>query len=48
MGPGELAAFGTAACWTVTVMTFELAGRRIGSIPVNVLRLFLGLFFLTA
>jgi drug/metabolite transporter (DMT)-like permease len=47
MSPGELAAFGTAACWTVTVMAFEAAGRRIGSLPVNILRLLLGLLFLT-
>jgi len=45
---GELAAFGTAACWTVTVMAFEAAGKRIGSLPVNILRLLLGLLFLTA
>lgn len=48
MNPGELAAFGTAACWTVTVMAFEAAGRRVGSLPVNILRLLIGLLFLTA
>lgn len=47
MGTGELAAFGTALCWTVTVMSFEAAGRRVGSVPVNFLRLLVGLAFLT-
>ncbi|MBN2586735.1 MAG: DMT family transporter [Candidatus Fermentibacteraceae bacterium] len=48
MGAGELAALGTALCWTVTVMSFEAAGRRVGSIPVNMIRLILGLAFLSA
>ena len=47
MGTGELAAFGTALCWTVTVMSFEAAGRKVGSVPVNFLRLLVGLTFLT-
>lgn len=47
MSTGELAALGTAACWTVTVLAFEAAGRRVGSLPVNFLRLLLGLLFLT-
>jgi drug/metabolite transporter (DMT)-like permease len=45
---GELAALGTALCWTVTVTAFEAAARRIGSIPVNVIRLFQGLLMLSA
>jgi len=36
---GELAALGTACCWTVTALSFEAAGRRIGSLPVNLIRL---------
>ena len=36
---GELAALGTACCWTVTSMSFESAGRRVGSLPVNLIRL---------
>ncbi|MBD3277372.1 MAG: EamA family transporter [Candidatus Aegiribacteria sp.] len=47
MGTGELAAFGTALCWTVTVMSFETAGKKVGSLSVNVIRLFLGLVFLS-
>jgi hypothetical protein len=45
--PGELAALATACCWTVTAMAFESAGRRIGSLPVNFIRLVLALVFLT-
>lgn len=36
---GELAALGTAACWVATALSFEAAGRRIGSLTVNLLRL---------
>ncbi len=46
--PGQIAALITAACWTVTAMSFESAGRRIGSMVVNLLRLVLALVFLSA
>lgn len=36
---GELAALGTALCWTVTALSFESAGKRIGALTVNVIRL---------
>jgi drug/metabolite transporter (DMT)-like permease len=36
---GELAAIGTAVCWTVTALAFAAAGRRIGSLNVNLIRL---------
>jgi drug/metabolite transporter (DMT)-like permease len=44
---GELAALGTACCWTVTALAFESAGKRVGSLPVNLLRLIFGLGFLS-
>ena len=44
---GEIAALGTAACWTVTSMAFESAGKRIGSMAVNLIRLVMALGFLT-
>lgn len=44
---GELAALGTALCWTVTVMSFEAAGKRVGAFAVNILRLIGGLLFLS-
>jgi drug/metabolite transporter (DMT)-like permease len=36
---GELAALATAGCWTITAMVFEAAGKRVGSLSVNFLRL---------
>lgn len=45
---GELAALGTALCWTITAMSFESAGKRIGSFPVNLIRLVLALFIFAA
>lgn len=44
---GELAALATAACWTVTAMAFESAGRRIGSLAVNLIRLLFAVVFLS-
>ena len=38
---GEIAALLTAVFWTVTSMSFEVAGKRIGSLTVNLLRLYL-------
>ncbi|MHC5078251.1 MAG: DMT family transporter [Planctomycetota bacterium] len=38
---GEVAALGTAFCWTFTALAFETAGKRIGSLAVNLLRLFM-------
>jgi drug/metabolite transporter (DMT)-like permease len=43
---GELAALGTAFCWTITSMSFEAAGRRVGSLPVNLIRLVIALALL--
>jgi drug/metabolite transporter (DMT)-like permease len=45
---GELAALGTAACWTTSSLAFTAAGRRIGSLSLNLIRLVLGFFFLVA
>lgn len=43
---GELAALATAGCWTITALSFESAGRRVGSLPVNFIRLILAFLFL--
>ena len=43
---GELASLLTAVCWTLSAIFFEKAGRRVGSMSVNILRLFLGILFL--
>ena len=43
---GEMAAVGTALCWTVTSMSFEAAGRQVGSLSVNIIRLAMACVFL--
>jgi drug/metabolite transporter (DMT)-like permease len=44
---GELAALSTAVFWTVTVLSFEYAGKRVGALSLNLLRLTLGFIFLS-
>lgn len=36
---GQLAALGTAVCWTGSALFFAAAGRRVGSMSVNLVRL---------
>ena len=43
---GEIASLFTALCWTFSAIYFEKAGRRIGSLSVNIIRIFLGVIFL--
>ena len=43
---GELAALGTAVCWSITAIFFSYSGRRIGSDVVNRSRLLFALLFL--
>ena len=43
---GELAAFGTAVCWTVSSMFFERATKRIGVLAVNFYKLVFAFGFL--
>lgn len=43
---GELAALGAAMCWVFTSLTFAAAGRRIGSVAVNLIRILLALVIL--
>ena len=44
---GEFAALGTAFFWTVTALSFESASRKVGSLAVNIIRLVIGLAFLS-
>lgn len=44
---GEFAALLTACFWTVTSLSFETASNKIGSVAVNILRLVIGLVFLS-
>ena len=43
---GELAAFGTAICWTVSSMIFEKATKRIGVLSVNFYKVVFAFLFL--
>ncbi len=44
---GELAALGTAFCWTITALAFETASRKVGSVAVNFIRLIMALVLLS-
>jgi drug/metabolite transporter (DMT)-like permease len=44
---GEFAALLTAFFWTVTSLSFEAASHKIGSVAVNIIRLIIGLAFLS-
>ncbi len=44
---GEFSALFTAMCWTLTAMSFEAAGKRVGSLAVNLIRLIFGFLFLS-
>ncbi len=45
---GLLLAGGVAVCWSGSSIAFSEAGRRIGSVPVNLIRLVMALLLLTA
>ena len=42
---GELIALSTVLCWTISIQFFEFASKRVGAIPVNIIRLFAALIF---
>lgn len=44
---GEAAALSTAFCWAVTATSFEHSAKKIGSMNLNLTRLFIGLLFLS-
>lgn len=44
---GELAALLTAVFWTITALSFEKAGKKIGSLAVNLIRLGWAVMFLS-
>ena len=43
---GEFAALATAFCWSITATSFEVAGKKVGSQPLNLIRLLIGSIFL--
>ena len=44
---GQLAALGTASCWAVSALAFAAAGRRMGVLPLNLIRLVMAFVFLS-
>ncbi|GAB6152859.1 DMT family transporter [Desulfosporosinus burensis] len=44
---GEIAALATAVCWTITAVAFESAGKKVGSLSVNLIRLVIALFLIS-
>lgn len=44
---GEAAAFATAICWTFTGISFERAGKHVGSYAVNLLRLIIAVIIIS-
>jgi drug/metabolite transporter (DMT)-like permease len=44
---GELAALGTATCWAFSALAFAAAGRRMGVLALNLIRLAMALVFLS-
>ncbi|HRI69109.1 MAG TPA: DMT family transporter, partial [Polyangium sp.] len=44
---GELAALATACCWTASSLAFSAAGRRMGSLSLNLVRLVLAFMLLS-
>ena len=43
---GEFSSLLTAICWTITSLAFESAGKRVGSLSVNIIRLLMAFIFL--
>ena len=43
---GEIAGLLTAVFWTVTSMAFESAGKKVGSLAVNLIRLVIAFFLI--
>lgn len=44
---GEIYSFITAICWTISAISFEIAGRKIGSLSVNYLRIIIALILIS-
>lgn len=44
---GELSAFGAVICWVICSIAFEKAGNKIGSMPVNLIRLIFAFIMIT-
>lgn len=45
---GELIALSTVLCWTLSIQLFEAASKRVGAIPVNIIRITTALVLFSA
>ena len=43
---GELASLATAICWAISPIAFEYAGKKVGSLSVNFIRLIIAFIFI--
>ncbi|GAB4363694.1 MAG: hypothetical protein Kow009_00270 [Spirochaetales bacterium] len=44
---GEIYALGTAIFWTITALSFEFAGKRVGTLSLNLIRITIGFLLLS-
>lgn len=44
---GEISALGTVICWVICSIAFERAGKRIGSLALNLIRLLFAMVFIS-
>ncbi|MFA5524021.1 MAG: DMT family transporter [Tissierellales bacterium] len=44
---GEVAALVTTLCWAITAISFEMAGKKVGSLSVNYIRLVIGFILIS-
>lgn len=44
---GEIFALLTSVCWTISSLSYESAGKKIGTVPMNLIRMVMALIFIS-
>jgi drug/metabolite transporter (DMT)-like permease len=44
---GEIFALITSVCWTISAMSYEVAGKKIGTVPMNLIRMVMAFIFIS-
>ncbi|HNQ67011.1 MAG TPA: DMT family transporter [Bacteroidales bacterium] len=44
---GEIFAIITSVCWTISALSYESAGKKIGSVPMNLIRMLMALIYMS-
>jgi drug/metabolite transporter (DMT)-like permease len=44
---GEIFAIITSVCWTISALSYESAGKKIGSVPMNLIRMLMALIYIS-